>query len=301
VVPSLPKLEDECFFIAPIGEDGSEERHRSDGVLEFIVARAAQELGLQAVRADQLAEPGQITLQVIEHVLGAKAAVADLTGRNPNVYYELAIRHTAKLPTVLICEQDENLPFDIAQMRTVFFSHTDLRSADHCRTEIVRHLREALDGAVDSPVAASVDLQRLQAGNTVERNLAELVTSVSDLQKALHTIREEVSRALRHRRPDPGSWAIETTRQMGYVLDHLIQEAREQKNSEVERWLTKLRTKLPKDLDRSLPATLATLWAVYAASASEALTPSERTRLMDWLAATDLTKRLSPEGDDDQG
>jgi hypothetical protein len=83
VVPSLPTLEQECFFIAPIGKDGSEERNRSDGVLEFIVARAAQELGLRAVRADQLAEPGQITLQVIEHVLGAKAAVADLTSRNP--------------------------------------------------------------------------------------------------------------------------------------------------------------------------------------------------------------------------
>jgi hypothetical protein len=182
-VSSLPTLEQECFFIAPIGKDGSEERNRSDGVLEFIVARAAQELGLRAVRADQLAEPGQITLQVIEHVLGAKAAVADLTGRNPNVYYELAIRHTAKLPTVLICEQGEHLPFDIAQMRTIFFSHTNLRSADHCRTEIVRHLREALDGAVDSPVAASVDLQRLQAGNTVERSIAELVTNVAELEK----------------------------------------------------------------------------------------------------------------------
>jgi hypothetical protein len=184
LVLALPKLEEECFFIAPIGQDGSEERNRSDGVLNFIVARAAEELELRAVRADQLAEPGQITLQVIQHVLGAKAAVADLTGRNPNVYYELAIRHTARLPTVLIAEQGEHLPFDIAQMRTIFFSHTDLQSADRCREEIVRHLREALDGAVDSPIAASIDLQRLQSGNTAERNIAELVTGVAALEKS---------------------------------------------------------------------------------------------------------------------
>jgi hypothetical protein len=301
VVSSLPTLEQECFFIAPIGKDGSEERHRSDGVLEFIVARAASELDLQAVRADQLAEPGQITLQVIEHVLGARAAVADLTGRNPNVYYELAIRHTAKLPTVLICEQGEVLPFDIAQMRTIFFSHTDLRSADRCRSEIVRQLRQALEGAVDSPVAASVDLQRLQAGNTVERNVAELVTSVSDLRKAVHAIREEVNRAVRHGRPDSGVWAMETARQMGYGLDHLIHEARKQRIPEAERLLTELRATLPRDLDRSLPATLITLWAANLASTSEVLTPTERTKLAEWLAATDLMKRLSPQRDDDQG
>ena len=75
---ALPKLNEECFFIAPIGADGSSERERSDGILEFIVGAAAQELGLTAVRADQLAEPGQITLQVIDHILGARAAVADV-------------------------------------------------------------------------------------------------------------------------------------------------------------------------------------------------------------------------------
>lgn len=215
-MPALPDLEKECFFIAPIGPDGSEHRNRSDAVLEFIVAHAAEELGLLAVRADQLGEPGQITLQVIEHVLGAKAAVVDLTGHNPNVYYELAIRHTAKLPTVLICEQGQDLPFDIAQMRTIFFSHTDLRSADHCRHEIIRQLRQALDGAVDSPVAASLDLQNLQAGNVVERNIAELITTVSSIEKALHNVSGEVRIARRHADRDR-FWQENTVRQQAIV------------------------------------------------------------------------------------
>src|SRR6266542_6713285 len=107
---SMPTLETECFFIAPIGEDGSDIRHRSDGVLKFIVARAAQELGLTTIRADQIAAPGQITLQVINHVLQAKAAVADLTGRNANVFYELAVRHSARLPVALIVELNVRPP-----------------------------------------------------------------------------------------------------------------------------------------------------------------------------------------------
>jgi hypothetical protein len=243
LVPALPKLEEECFFVAPIGKDGSEERNRSDGVLEFIVARAAKELGLHTVRADQLAEPGQITLQVIEHVLGAKAAVADLTGRNPNVYYELAIRHTAKLPTVLIAEQGEQLPFDIAQMRTIFFCHTDLRSADGCRTDIVRHLRQALDGAVDSPVAASVDLQRLQAGDTVERSIAELVTSVSEVEKGLQNVASEIrygfhseSRIVRRSAELERELMAQhiLAKEMANRLDDLLLVARERKDAALE-------------------------------------------------------------------
>jgi hypothetical protein len=184
VAKALPTLDKECFFVAPIGADGSPERLRSDGVLEFIVGHAAEELDLTAVRADQLAEPGQITLQVIDHILGARAAVADLTKLNPNVFYELAVRHTARLPVALIAEKDCKLPFDIAQMRTIFFDYQDLRSADQCRRDIVAHLREALEkGAVDSPIATSVDVRSMQSGNAVERSIAELVTTIEDMSK----------------------------------------------------------------------------------------------------------------------
>jgi hypothetical protein len=248
---SLPELEQECFFIAPIGPDGSDERDRSDGVLEAIVAPAAQELSLQAVRADQLAEPGQITFQVIQHVLGAKAAVADLTSRNPNVFYELGIRHTAKLPTVLICEQGEVLPFDIAQMRTIFFCHTDLRSAHHCRTEIVRQLRQALDGAVDSPVAASVDLQRLQAGNPMERNIAELVTNVSSMEKVLHAWMH-VPHYRQHAWEDLVRQRL-LAQDLSQRLDEVLRVAQERKDTELEQMLTEAR-ELSAGLALSFPA-----------------------------------------------
>jgi len=187
-------LDTECFFIAPIGKEGTPERNRSDGILEFIVARAAQELGLTAIRGDQISEPGQITLQVIDHVLGAKAAVADLTYVNPNVFYELAVRHTARLPTALIAEKGCDLPFDIAQMRTIFFDHTDLRSADSCRIAIVAQLREALDkGTVDSPIATSVDVRALRGGNEAERNIADLVTAVEDIAKIQRQTLEQIN------------------------------------------------------------------------------------------------------------
>jgi len=177
-------FEEECFFVAPIGEEGTEIRKRSDGVLQFIVSRAAEELGLRAVRADQISSPGQINLQVIEHVLSAKVVVADLTGLNPNVFYEVAVRHTAKLPIVLIAEKGTNLPFDISQMRTIFFDHTDLADADACRTSIVAQLSDVLrTGIVDSPISTAIDVASLAGGSAVERTVADLVTTVEEVSR----------------------------------------------------------------------------------------------------------------------
>lgn len=195
----LPELEEECFFIAPIGAEDSETRDRSDGVLEYIVSPAAHSVGLTTIRADKIAKPGQITRQVIEHVVGAKAAVVDLTGANPNVYYEMAIRHTAQLPTVLIAQDGEELPFDIAQMRTIFFDPTSLKSAAACREQISQHLAEALGGEVDSPIAASMSVQKLGQGNEQERVLAQLVDGMDDLR---HQVR--LVRTARHDRIPPG-------------------------------------------------------------------------------------------------
>jgi hypothetical protein len=176
-------LEQECFFIAPIGSVGSPERERSDGVRDFIVKPAVAELGLNVMRADDIGQPGQITHQVIEHVLGARGAVADLSDRNANVYYELAVRHAARLPVVLIASESERkrLPFDVNQMRTIFFDHTNLGSAAAAKAEITLQLQQALDGAVDSPITTAMTLQRLEGGSSVEQTLADLVTRVENL------------------------------------------------------------------------------------------------------------------------
>jgi hypothetical protein len=174
---------DECFFIAPIGAVGTDVRSRSDGIRDFVVRPAVAELGLHVLRADDLHEPGQITTQVIEHVLNARAAVADLTGANANVYYELAVRHAARLPVVLIADEDEidRLPFDIAAMRVIGFSHRDLASAARAKEQIGRHLVQGMSGAVDSPVASALSLDALSQGSGLEQAIGDLVARVDAL------------------------------------------------------------------------------------------------------------------------
>jgi hypothetical protein len=104
-----------CFVIAPIGEKGSEIRKRSDAILKYLIQPVVESCGFSnAVRADHLALPGIITRQVIERVVNDDLVIADLTGANANVFYELAIRHMVRKPLVQIVANTSSIPFDIA-------------------------------------------------------------------------------------------------------------------------------------------------------------------------------------------
>lgn len=140
-----------CFYITPIGEEGSEERRHADLLLGQIVEPAIEELGLDlaVVRADKMTQPGMISQQILQHVLGARLVVADLSFHNPNVFYELAIRHATKLPTVLISRTAERSPFDIADLRVVRLDMTDIYTfvprMEPWRAELTQHARQALE------------------------------------------------------------------------------------------------------------------------------------------------------------
>jgi hypothetical protein len=108
-----------CFVISPIGQDGSEVRKHADYVFYFIIKPALDKHGIEAVRSDHLNEPGKISDQMFREILNDDLCVAVLTGRNPNVYYELAVAQSATRPVILLIQEGEELPFDIQDLRTV--------------------------------------------------------------------------------------------------------------------------------------------------------------------------------------
>ena len=93
-----------CFVAAPIGMRGSDAFLRTEDVQDFIIGPAIEQCGYEMppIRADQISEPGRITKQIIDHLINDALVVADLTDRNPNVFYELAIRHAVRKPIVQI-------------------------------------------------------------------------------------------------------------------------------------------------------------------------------------------------------
>lgn len=108
-----------AFIISPIGDEGSEVREHADDVYDFIIRPAMEESGIEAFRSDHLREPGKITDQMYRELFGADLCVALLTGKNANVFYELALAQAAGRPVIVLIEKGQSLPFDIQDLRCV--------------------------------------------------------------------------------------------------------------------------------------------------------------------------------------
>jgi hypothetical protein len=183
--------------IAPIGDDGTETRRRSDQVLKHIIAPAAKDCGYETMRADKISEPGIITSQVIQHLVEDALVIADLTGRNPNVFYELAIRHVVRKPVVQVIQVGESIPFDVAATRTIQVDHRDLDSAARCREELVKqiHAAEKDPKDVDTPISVAIDLQSLRrSDNPLEKSNAEIISMLQELKSSMNDLSERTGR-----------------------------------------------------------------------------------------------------------
>lgn len=110
---------DTCFvmqpFASPLGD-----------YYDKIYKPAIEKAGLVPVRADaDIFGTGKIMDQVWRGINAAKVLVAELTTRNPNVFYELGMAHALEKPVVLISSNENDVPFDLQHIRVIYYDVTD--------------------------------------------------------------------------------------------------------------------------------------------------------------------------------
>lgn len=134
-----------CFIISEIGKEKTIEREKYEGFLSVILP-VLESLNYKVIRPDAN-DSGSIMAYIIEHLFKDEMVVANLTGYNPNVMYELGVRHAFEKPVVCVVEKDNQpFPFDIKDFRIVQFEDKISKSE-----EFRKNLKEMILSAENNP------------------------------------------------------------------------------------------------------------------------------------------------------
>jgi hypothetical protein len=133
-----------CFVVQPFsGPLG--------GYYELIYRPAIEQVGLQPLRADaEIFGTGKIMDQIWRGIRGAKVLVAELTMKNPNVFYELGLAHALEKPVVLVSSNQEDVPFDLRHIRVILYDQTDPFWGQKLIDKLADNLRSALTHPEDA-------------------------------------------------------------------------------------------------------------------------------------------------------
>ncbi len=105
-----------CFILMPF-------QSAFDRLYQDVLMPAVQDAGLRPLRADQIFSPTPIVEDIWRHIASARLVIADVTGRNPNVFYELGLAHAAGKPVIILTQSSDDVPFDLSYIR--FFQYRD--------------------------------------------------------------------------------------------------------------------------------------------------------------------------------
>jgi hypothetical protein len=133
-----------------------------DSVYEKLIAPAVEAAGLEPIRADEEKIGGTIHKPMFERLMLCHYAVADITGANPNVFYELGIRHALRpSSTVILFVEGTVIPFDIALVRGIAYRTDGAGEPVDPQAPmqaIAEHLRAARESPhFDSPIFQLLD------------------------------------------------------------------------------------------------------------------------------------------------
>jgi len=132
-----------CFMIMPF-------RAEFDEIYQEIILPTFDEnpqWNLECKRGDDMFTTGSIMQDVWVAIRDASVVIAELTGRNPNVFYELGIAHVLKKPTIMISQSIDDVPFDIRHLRCITYK---------LGPRALRDLSSKLVSTIDNVIATDV-------------------------------------------------------------------------------------------------------------------------------------------------
>lgn len=132
---SFAPLRDECFVIMPF------KARWSDAVYQTL-QEVLKECDLVASRGDST-QGADIMEDIWRGLNECKMVIAECTGRNKNVFYELGVAHTLGKDVILLTQKESDVPFDVASRRYILYKD-DAEGHQILRKEIPKYINSIL-------------------------------------------------------------------------------------------------------------------------------------------------------------
>ncbi len=130
---------DTCFVVMPFGSPHGD-------YYEKVYKGAIEKAGLKPVRADaEIFGTGKIMDQIWSGISASRVLVAELTTRNPNVFYELGLAHALEKPVVLVSSNEDDVPFDLQHIRVIYYDVSDPFWGNKLMDKVAENILSALE------------------------------------------------------------------------------------------------------------------------------------------------------------
>lgn len=161
-----------CFVIMPFG-------NLFNKYYEKVYRPAIVDAGLEPRRADEIFTPGPFMTDVVLGIIKSSIILAELTGRNANVFYELGFCHALEKTAVLIAQSEADIPSDLRALKFITYNIADPEWANDLKSSVTNTLRSAKNEESSSRFR----LPGLDDRETTE--IAKSLAGLSPMQKRL--------------------------------------------------------------------------------------------------------------------
>jgi hypothetical protein len=138
VIVELEGIINTCFVVMPF-------QTLFESEYEKVIKPAIESAGLVCVRGDEIYTRQTIVEDIWRSMRRARVVVAELSGRNPNVMYEIGLAHAIGKPIVLITRNEDDVPFDLRALRYVFYDLSEPDWGTYLRKELTDILKLILE------------------------------------------------------------------------------------------------------------------------------------------------------------
>lgn len=182
-----------CFVLMPISDIHGYETGHFARVYEHLIKPAVIEAGYKPVRADDTNKTDYIVVGIIQKIVESEMVICDLSGRNPNVMYELGIRHAFNKPVTLMKDKMTDKVFDIQGLRyTEYDESLRIDSVQKDLAKITASLKEtatADPSSLNSVVQlAGIKAAEVPAGQEVSHDTQILLTAIASLERHIEGV-----------------------------------------------------------------------------------------------------------------